>query len=688
MALRDVKWKIQYKSLKDNVLSDFYSPAINHAIYYKRITGYFTVNFLNQLADEIKSSVSRNELKIKILCAPNLTEEEIKDISLGYEMRETMEKSIISVIENISDENENLPFITSLIKNNNLDIKFVVTKNGLGMFHDKKGVFCDTNDEKIAFSGSNNETQNAIFYNYESFIVVKSWEQVEYVNEIENDFDDIWDGKNEQLIILAVTENIENALEIKNKEFLKKNKSNKYKKIDISSKYTFHDYQDEAIEKWVNNSYRGLLEMATGTGKTITALGCYQNLSEKISKLVTIITVPQIELLYQWEKDLQNGGVQSIICASSNSNWKKELNRRMRYLNTLDEGYLNVIVTRESFISKDFQKIMDLNKGIPKLLISDEVHSFGSLTTRKLYDELENIFQYRLGISATPFRRSEVESKELIEFFGGIIFSYSLKEAIKNGFLNNYEYHPVVLFFDSESLEKYRTGIRDIFNNSAFHDAMMTTKIEKVTTTIANSTTSKVDALIDYHNKYSSETQSIIYCSPGGYNDSYIRYDEKHIEYTSKRLGDNGARLKIIRSEVEPETRKEILLQFKTKEINTLLAIKCLDQGINLPEVSEAYILSSTDSDTEFIQRRGRILRTYKGKPTSKIYDFIMLPQDYRSLSFSPEIEDGYLVNRELRRMEAYSDAADNQSEIEQQIEKIKNAYEEILESGDEPWWK
>ena len=186
----------------DNVLSDFYSPAINHAIYYKRITGYFTVNFLNQLADEIKSSVSRNELKIKILCAPNLTEEEIEDISLGYEMREMMEKSIISVIENISDENDNLPLITSLIKNNNLDIKFVITKNGLGMFHDKKGIFCDINDEKIAFSGSNNETQNAVFYNYESFIVVKSWEQVEYVNEIESDFDDIWDGENEQLIMM------------------------------------------------------------------------------------------------------------------------------------------------------------------------------------------------------------------------------------------------------------------------------------------------------------------------------------------------------------------------------------------------------------------------------------------------------------------------------------------------------
>src|SRR5699024_1485493 len=199
----------------------------------------------------------------------------------------------------------------------------------------------------------------------------------------------------------------------------------------------------------------------------------------------------QNELLYQWDEDIEASGGSSIKCFSGNSKWERILKSRIRFINRSDSGNFHVLVTRDTFTTNRFINAIKMAE-FETLLISDEVH-----TLRKRYEELDILFPYKLGVSATPFRRSDSETGQLVNFFNGVVFSYSLKEAIENDYLNRYEYYPQLLFFDSESLKTYRSifskNKQDILNK----DLEAIQIIENVTSTIINSSTSKVNLLMD-----------------------------------------------------------------------------------------------------------------------------------------------------------------------------------------------
>lgn len=680
MDYKDYAWKNSYNSLDNNPVEEFYKPAISNAIYYKRISGYFSPKFLENLAKEINVSKENNNLYIQILCSPDMSEQDLSDIQLGYDIREKITKSIRQTINLFKEDSEILPYISKLIADKVLDIRFVITDNLYGMFHDKKGIFADKYDNKISFTGSNNETVSAAYNNYESFVVLPDWTNSGYVSEIEQDFDLIWEGNKKGLSTYQVKNEITTVIQEKIGPTYSVEKKIKYPKLEITDKYNLYEYQQQAVREWVNNGYQGLLEMATGTGKTVTALACLEKLSERFNKLLTVIVVPQNELLYQWDEDIRNSGSQTLLCFSGNTTWERTLKNRIRAINHSKEGYFNVIVTRDTFTSKRFLDCIKIAK-FESLLISDEVHTFGSDSLRSLYDELNKLFSYKLGVSATPFRKSDSETKHLVRFFDKVVFSYTLKEAIQNGYLNEYEYYPKLLFFNSESLRNYRKVYHDNKDLYLKNNPSAVREIERVTSTIINSSTSKVELLINDLQDVDKEFQGIVYCSPGGYNDTIIKYEDSHIEHVSKELGKlDTIQHRIIRSQVNPEERQVILNQYKNKDLNTLLAIKCLDQGVNLKGVTNAYILSSTDSETEFIQRRGRILRIEKGKPVSKIIDYVMLPQDYRRLDVDIDESDIYIVLRELKRMKSYMDGANNEEITINLIKEIEEVYKEYLE--------
>lgn len=687
MTLKDVKLKISYVTLETDVVEEFYKPAISNSKEYKRISGYFSSNFLKNLSEEIDMANIKNNIKIKILCSPQMSEKDIEDIRLGYSIRNKMTEKIIDTINTFSNDDEVLPLLTKLIIQKIIDIRFVLVRNGEGIFHDKKGIFIDKDENRIAFKGSNNETFAAISKNYESFVTFTSWETQRYVEVIEKEFENVWLRKNKHLEVLSVNKIIEDTLKDKYNSFTHKEKdlnNNYYSKIDTSLKYELYGYQKDAINSWKENEYHGLLEMATGTGKTITALSCYQEMTTLFKKMVTVITVPQKDLSYQWQEDIISAGTEAIICSSDNSIWEKQVNIKLRKLNNMEDGYLTIITVTDTFIMERFQDLINKYKDIPKFLISDEVHGFGSNSARRLYSSLENSFPYRLGISATPFRKNKKESEKLINFFGGIVYSYNLKDAIANGYLNKYEYIPHILYFNDDELIQYRNGVKKNLEKIKKNDAIAIKEIEILTSRIANSSTAKVAKLVELMNSKKNVPQSIIYCSPGDYNDGTNQYDERHIDYVSKLLSEENKQIKLrkIRSGVSGEDRQKIVKEFKNSELNTLLAIKCLDQGINLPNVTDAYILSSTDSPTEFIQRRGRILRISKNKPVSKIYDLVMLPQKLENPNFMPDESDLFLISRELRRMKEYNSVSENFNENLEVIEYIENKYSSILLEG------
>lgn len=681
MDYASIKWKTIYTSTEDNLLEDFYKPAIEFAISYKRLAGYFSATFLEVLSKEIKSSSYHNNNKISIVCSPQLSEEDLQNIKLGYDIKNTFEKNVHEVIQSFSSEkaDETLPIISELIALGILNVKFAIPKNDQGMFHAKTGVFTDANQNKIGFSGSNNETYYAVNLNYESFVVLNSWENERYTKDLENKFDDIWDGLNTSLLIKDVTDIIKT--EVKKRIFDDVDSKVNLQKISIKSKYNLRDYQLTAIQKWKNNNFQGIFEMATGTGKTVTALGAIGELSDNLEKLATVIVVPQKDLVLQWQKDIVASGSEVLLCYSDNPKWPDWLISRLNGLKFRDQGFLTLIVTNDTFASTKFQNIVSRYSEINFLLVSDEVHSFGSEQIRKLFPKLNSLFQYRLGLSATPFRRDKSETKKLIHFFNETVYSYSLKEAINNGVLNTYNYHPTIMYYEEELLEQYRyvyyKNRVDFLNNNI--NAI--NELDTITTSIANASKAKIQKVFDNISKRDDDFRIIVYCAPGKYNDFLAEHDEKHIEFVAKLLGGiEGLKLRIIRSQVPTYERKEILDYFIAGKLNALVAIKCLDQGIDLPNVNDAYIMSSVDSETEFIQRRGRILRTYQGKPTSNIYDYILLPRNIDDPNFSPDESDAYLVHRELKRMKSYMNGSSNEYSTQLLIDKITNAYYDILE--------
>ena len=115
-----------------------------------------------------------------------------------------------------------------------------------------------------------------------------------------------------------------------------------------------------------------------------------------------------------------------------------------------------------------------------------------------------------------------------------------------------------------------------------------------------------------------------------------------------------------------------------------LVAIKCLDEGVNVPAIKTAFILASSTNPKEYIQRRGRVLRKYPGKEYAEIYDFITLPRRLDDTSFVPEnlksMERG-LVRREFIRLQDFARLSKNPSECNDIMDEIRKAYDlDIIE--------
>ncbi|HJE20399.1 MAG TPA: phospholipase D-like domain-containing protein [Aliicoccus persicus] len=266
-----------YISFEDDFLADFLKPNISKAKHYKRISGYFTSSFIDTIYEEIISSNYDNGLKIQIICSPDLPEEDKKKIIEGYDYKRIIENNILQTIDEISLNNLNISKISELIIKDILDIRFIINRDGSGIFHAKIGIFINNNGDEIGFTGSNNETAAAIKNNFEITHVVRDKQSLEIYH---NTFDSLWNNKNSNVYTFKPTEKIINTF----RETINEPKRRK----SILDRITLHSYQNKALEKWIQNKYKGMLEMATGTGKTITALACHDHLLNKKKNLITL----------------------------------------------------------------------------------------------------------------------------------------------------------------------------------------------------------------------------------------------------------------------------------------------------------------------------------------------------------------------------------------------------------------
>ena len=552
-------------------------------------------------------------------------------------------------------EDEKLQILFDLVRKKILDIKIAITDQ-CGIYHDKLGIMQDFDGNKIVFYGSPNSSYKGYRSNYEKIRISKGWEpgSKEIVDEENEEFDSLWNNTNEFVEVYEYQKVAEKKLI----EIIEK-RSNSNKKNEI----VLRDYQKQAIQAWIDNNYRGFFVMATGTGKTWTAIYSAKELVKEHSSLI-LICAPYKHLVKQWSEDVEAAfpNADIIMVSSENPKWDIEISNAIVKTNYDKSAQVIVISTIASFKNK-LVNILTKYSG-ERLLIVDEAHRF-----TKRPEALKKIFPYMLGLSATPFSgTSAAKGTELMQFFGGQVFNLPIESALDKGFLVPYYYYPIFVYSNYEEEEKFNNQSRimaSCFRNGKLVDVDTFVKAHRNRLRIISMIDEKQTCIRDIINQVEENDHFVVYCGDGKLFDDNTGEEIRHIQSVKKVLSEHGFKASQFTATENMQERMQLVDSFNKGEISALAAIRCLDEGINIPSIKSALILSSNDDYREFVQRRGRILRTYKGKQFSKIYDVIALPSD--------NMEQWAKI--ELRRFNEYAKLALNWNELQLDLDELLLRY-------------
>ncbi len=659
---KDFDLQISYKNVGESNFSSIINPLLSCTKLYRRSVGFFSSSALDFITDGV-ITLARNGGRIMLATSPKLTEEDKEAIKIGYELRSIAEERFLKefeeAISNITSENAKI--LSSLIAEGVVDIK-IVFKNK-GMYHDKLAVLTDFEGNEIAFVGSSNETGPGYDSNYEKVRTFKSWFDAEgRIKDETDEFLSIWNNNADELQVYDFEDAIQNKLfeKVVNESGDANSRSNK--------KNDDRQYQIDAKNNWIANGHKGFFVMATGTGKTYTSLFSIKEFIEE-NKIFTVIAVPYKHLVEQWKEEALSIIPNAKICCVYGELTNADEDVLTSYINSkIQYKPVIVITTINSFFLNKYQ---NLYKQVlfKKLLIVDEAHNFINC----LSDELSVEYPYKLGLSATPvFGKDKQKTEKLLNWFGGKVIDYPIEKAIHNKYLVEYYYHPI--FVNATDHDESEFGKYTKIMISAM-DPVTGTIVDEERFAIGYRGRLKTIALAEEKMKniknifyqINGNDHTIIYCSDGKVtfnNDSVSEI--RHLEYILKIINNAiittnpNLRASKFTATENVSRRMELINDFNTGTINYLVAIKCLDEGINIPSIKNALILSSNDNYREFVQRRGRILRNYKNpidgskKDVANIYDVIVLPS-YLNRPFA-------II--EFRRFYEYCRVAKNKKEL------------------------
>ncbi|MDO9044557.1 MAG: DEAD/DEAH box helicase family protein [Methanobacteriaceae archaeon] len=665
MSLEDLDIKFAYDSDEDDITNNFYIPALSTSTKYFRLSGFFTSKTLAIAARGMEKFI-KNQGKMELICSAKLNEKDIEMIKKAHaDPLEIIEESLIKELDDIQNEfqKDHVAALGWMLVHGQLKIKIALVRDKyeqpvMGLFHQKIGIFIDKEGNSISFSGSDNETGPGLKENIEEFKVFKSWEEgtSHFVKSDKKTFEKFWTDSATRTKIYNIPEAVEQKIiERAPKEITSLNLSNYYNNNKSNSKIKLYKHQKEAIQTWFDHDNKGIFNMATGTGKTLTALGCLKKLTKEKDNFLTVIACPQSHLITQWEKDVNKCITNdTLITGSTNYHWRDELKDLIKVLNFDIVKFPVVLTTHKTLSSNDFiTRIKDFTGDI--LLIVDEMHGIGSKENKfALIDQ----YNYRLGLSATPDRWYDEEGTKFInDYFGGCIYSFDLELAIKKGYLTPYIYKPIFVDLDEEELEEYLELSNQIaklvFNKN--HDEKRLTLLLNKRQSIINNAAEKYFALRKLLNENKGLRDLLVYCSPQQISNVQKILNENGFTQ-HKFTGKEGTRKD---TEYGNLTERDFILKnFAKGKYQALVAMRCLDEGVDIPSAKTAILMSSTSNPREHIQRRGRILRTFKGKDLAIIHDLIVHP----IIKNMTEAEKNILKKEKIRYNE-FANSAKNAAE-------------------------
>lgn len=696
MDFKELSLKTEYNSLDEDVIRDFFIPALSCTKSYDRAAGFFSSSGLAKQTEGICELVKKGG-KIRLIASPKLSEEDLKAIDEGYKLRNEIIKTIL--LHSLCDPEDEiqanrLNYLANLIAADILDIKIAVLRNETGIFHDKFGILTDNNGDEIAFRGSMNESENAYCHNYETIDVYTSWMDEERVTSKKETFKKLWNEEDESVETVEFAEIKEEIIrryqtnpvidnDIDRRQFGKVTRPSTIKEwyVNIPADVTIRKYQTDAISNWELNNFCGIYDMATGSGKTYTALASLERFEKRKGSIFAIVVCPYIHLVDQWADDVVDWGMTPIICHSQSNqkNWKSILIKTYKRFRATGKSGI-CLVTNDTFLSETFQEVIhNISGEMNVVLVIDEVHNFGA---NKLSSFLPQNINYRLGLSATFERYGDVAGTKILkDYFGQKCIEYSLERAIHEQALVEYEYYPVLVSLSFDELREYEKLTKQmskfIVNENGKISFSESGKmlVYKRTRLVAGAE-EKIKKLNELLQDYKNKKHILVYCGATRGLESYKGEKERQIDIVERLIGNQlGMTTHRFTAEEDNNTRRLIKEGFSDGDYQVITAIKCLDEGVNIPNIHTAFILASSRNPKEFIQRRGRVLRKSNGKNRATIYDFVTLPRPLSEVTFGDIDLDRALVIGELARMYEFGRYSINSRYAMKMIEDIKDAY-------------
>ncbi len=685
MSLKELSLKHEYRSDKTELIKDFYTPCLKNATRYCRAVAYFSSNGLQKIVDGLPSLIS-NGGHISLVTGPKLTADDIEAIKNGYEARTDGLNSYIDCDFDVVSQ-DRLMLLTWLIVHKYLDIKIAVpTKTNKtyprGVYHEKIGIFLDSNSNAVSFSGSSNETVGGLINNFESIDVHWSWDDTQgRVQQKIANFQRLWENNTDKLEVVDFLNAVSDDILINQTVYETEDTTTDTPEIIentmsyLPNNIKLRDYQDEAIDAWFQNSCHGLWEMATGTGKTITTLSALAKLREEKRRLFVVIVCPYQHLVDQWHEDVLRFGFKPILAYKNSKKWIAQWGEAVALYNWCVDNEVCIITTYKTYIGSKMQALLSGLKNTTSVFVADEVHHFGAEQCRR---NLPEVFDFRLGLSATPNRWfDQTGTDALRKFFGETVYEYPLDKAIEEGFLCKYYYHPHLVDLTEDEFEEYEHLTEKIGKLYYRVEQDQTNKtLEHLLikrARLLNNATNKLSKLNELlEDKVDSLHHTLFYCAPGKINP------------VLELLNDLGLRIAKFTAEESSDKRQELLEMFDAGHLQALVAMKCLDEGVDVPSTQTAYILASSSNPKEFIQRRGRILRQFPGKEHAEIHDLIAVPPaEYRQHSSATFDTERKIIQRELKRFSEFAGSALNEFSARDIIWQLAKDYNLLDIFGD-----
>ncbi|WP_380277445.1 DEAD/DEAH box helicase family protein [Kitasatospora purpeofusca] len=695
-----------YRSDRCDIVRDFYAPALAAATAYDRAVGYFSASVLAVLGLGIGEFAARGGT-MRVVASPQLSQEDVEQIKAGYALRIVLEQAALRDLElAVQDPRaaHGLGQLAALIADGRLDIKlaYVEVQGRVGIYHEKIGIFRDGRD-LVAFKGSANETMPGLVGNFESIEVFRTWEPGDGPRAVRigKDFEDLWHDRTPLLRVIDFTDAARDIIEAYAKRTAQQREPalppmdgaplplplpNTAGRLTIPAELTVREYQKQAIRQWSAHGCRGILRMATGTGKTLSALSAAARLAQALHKsgepLLTLVIVPYQHLVDQWSKDIAWFGMQPVRAYESTASWYAQASSLLDSLSLRCAQGGVIVTTNVTFAGKPMQGILDRYEG-RLLVIADECHNLGA---RHLREKLPDSAQYRLGLSATPERWFDDRGTDaLTEYFGEIVYEMGIGDAIKAGALCQYTYTPVLIELDEEETELYAEVTSQIariiasqgFSEDADRDSPLG-KLLRKRSNILGHARAKLPALRQEITKRRNDWYQLLYCAEGRHPLLYEYGDAEEATQLQQALVMVGQDLRMPAAPYTAETRRDerqkVLRRFaQGQDLQVLLSMKCLDEGVDVPAARTAYLLASSSNPRQFIQRRGRVLRKSPGKKRADIVDFIVVPPTGTgALAHATERN---MVARELTRVTEFARLADNETETLDILRPLRQRY-------------